>query len=181
MKQNMSPISIGVTWHEAERRIQEEINWLRSSIATFSNIESYAPLTCRECLMRKIAVLIVSGKVKASEIKRIPPLESFWDIKDKRKIRNKKKPKIYHGSDWHRETMEKIENHFLSRGYEVIREPTLQWGRADLGVYKKGEPDLMIEVGTTSFFKLWINLDQMHHFIYLMVPDDNELIEFVRY
>jgi len=163
-------------WHEVEAQIQKEINWLRQSIETFATNEKYAPVTCRECLMRRIAILIVSGKITAREIKRSPNLKSFWQEIDQK---NKNpRTKIFHGSDWHRETMEKIENHFISYGFEVVREPNLHWGRADLGIYKKGNYDLLIEVGTTSFFKLWINLDQMGRFVYLIVPNDDKLIEF---
>ena len=161
-------------WHEVEAQIQKEINWLRESIETFSDTEKYAPIKCKECLMRRIAVLIVSGKITTTEIKKSPDLKSFWAEIDQQN----KNARIYHGQDWHRETMEKIENHFIFQRFEVVREPNLQWGRADLGVYKKGEKDLYIEVGTTSFFKLWMNLDQMRNFIYLIVPSDNKLIEF---
>ena len=74
--------------------------------------------------------------------------------------------------------MRKIENHFLHQNYEVEREPDLHWGRADLGVYKNGEKALYIEVGTTSLFKLLANLMQMENSVYLIVPNDNKLIEF---
>jgi len=37
-------------WHEVEKQIQEEINWLRQSIETFSKEEKYASIGCRECL-----------------------------------------------------------------------------------------------------------------------------------
>ncbi len=165
-------------WHIIEKQIQEEINWLRNSIATFGNKEKqHFPITCRECLMRRIAVLIVTGKVNATQINKKPPLKSFWNTR--KSVKGKKRPKIHHGSDWHSETMKHIENHFLSRGYQVEREPNLLWGRADLGVYKKGKTDLIVEVGTTSFFKLWINLARTHNFIYLMVPNNDTLIEFV--
>jgi len=75
--------------------------------------------------------------------------------------------------------MEKIENHFLSQGFKVIREQTVAWGRADLGIYKKNKQDLLIEVGTTSLFKLWVNLRTVKDFTYLIVPNDEMLIEFV--
>lgn len=76
--------------------------------------------------------------------------------------------------------MEKVEKHFTSQGFDVVREPNLHRGRADLGVFKHGEKDLYIEVGTTSLFKLYINLKEMRHFIYLIVPRDNYIIEFVK-
>lgn len=163
-------------WSIVEEKIKEEIDWLRGAIDTFSKEEKSAPMGCRECFLRRIAILIVSGQVKARQITKSPALKSFWINKKKTNRKNKKK--IHHGSDWHGETTEKIENHFLCLGYEVVREPNLHQGRADLGVYKKGVPDLLIEVGTTSLFKVWLNLEVMSNFIYLVVPDDSKLIEF---
>lgn len=164
-------------WDTIEKKIKEEINWLRSAIDTFFTEEKSAPQGCRECFLRKIAILIVSGQIKAHQITKAPPLKSFWI--SKKKINRKNGKKIFHGSDWHKETMEKIEDHFLRLGYEVTREPDLHHGRADLGVYKKGEKDLLVEVGMTSLFKLWMNLEQMKNSTYLIVPNDDKLIEFV--
>lgn len=163
-------------WDIVEKKIKEEMDWLRDAIDTFFNEEKSAPMGCRECFLRRIAILIVSGQVKARQITKSPGLKSFWI--NKRKTNRKNRKKIYHGSDWHRETMEKIENHFLRLGYDVVREPNLHQGRADLGVYKKGMPDLLIEVGTTSFFKLWLNLETMRNSVYLIVSNDDKLIEF---
>lgn len=68
-------------WHEVEAQIQKEINWLRESIETFSAEEKYSPINCRECLMRRIAVLIVSGVVKTTEIYKSSELKvSGWKI-----------------------------------------------------------------------------------------------------
>lgn len=174
MNNSPSPNYKFPAWHEVEAQIQKEINWLRESIETFSDKEKYAPINCRECLMRRIAVLIVSRKITSTEINKSSDLKSFWTEIDQ----YNENARIYHGQDWHRETMGKIENHFTLQGFEVVREPNLHWGRADLGVHKKGEKDLYIEVGTTSFFKLWMNLNQMRNFTYLIVPSDNKLIEF---
>ena len=76
--------------------------------------------------------------------------------------------------------MERIENHFLVQGFRVEREPVLQQGRADLGVCKDNCPDLFVEVGAVSLFKIMINLVTMKNFIYLIVPNDDVLIEFVK-
>lgn len=170
----LSSSNKALAWHEAEKLIQNEIIWLRNNIETFYKEDKSAPVTCNDCLLRKIAMLIVFGKVTATEINKSSDLKSFWSENNSKNT----KLRIYHGSDWHREIMKKIENHFSSQGFDVTREPTLQWGRADLGVYKQGEQDLLIEVGTTSLFKLWLNLERMKHFTYLIVPDDNKLIEF---
>jgi hypothetical protein len=160
-------------WHLVEKKIYEEINWLKKSIDVFSNKDKYFPDFCPGCMMREIAILIVSGKIKAREIKKAPALKKFWGGRPR-----KKRAPMYHGQDWHRNKMKEIEDHFLSKGFQVDREPNMFWGRADLGVYKKNERDLLIEVGTTSFSKLLLNLKRMNNFVYLIVPDDNKLIEF---
>lgn len=99
-----------VPWYQAEEKIVEEAVWLRQSIQTFSlgDEEKDAPVKCRECLARKIAVLIVSGKVLASEITKKPPLNSFWMDKSECSNRHSPLPPIHHGGEWHRETMERI-------------------------------------------------------------------------
>ena len=165
----------GTNWYQGEKLIHQEMEWLSNSIDVFLGNEKNAPITCKECLLRKIAILIVSGEVQATEIVKSPPLRSFWK-KGKEKIR---KP-IHHGKEWHRNTMAQVEQHFLSQKYDVRREPSLLWGRADLGAYKHGEQGILIEVGTTSFFKIWINLEKTHNFTYLIVPDDERIIEFIR-
>lgn len=128
---------------------------------------------CNECLLRKLAIFIISGAVRAKEIKRLPPSKSFW-IESKKPFNGKP---VYHGGDWHRETMQKIENHFLIQGFDVVREPDTHFGRADLGIYKKGVKSLMIEVGTMSLLKLNLNLISMPEIKYLIVPNDDYLIE----
>jgi len=127
------PKTLWKHWDTVEKKIKEEMIWLENNIETFSNI----------------AILIVSGQVKATEITKTPPLKSFWINK---KVKKKNRAQKRHGSDWHKEMMAKIENHFLRLGYEIVCEPDLNQGRAGLGVYKKGKKDLFIEVGTTSFF-----------------------------
>lgn len=165
-------------WHVVEKKISEEMKWLRTVIQTSPfNSDASAPISCPDCLLRKIAVLIISGKVYAKEIRKSPLLESFWVNKSKHP-KQKKRPKITHGADWHANTMKKIENHFLYQKCEVEREPNLYWGRSDLGVYKSGTENLYIEVGTTSLFKLLINLNMMRNCMYLIVPDNQKLIEF---
>lgn len=162
-------------WSEIEERIKKESDWLRSSIAVFPS-EKPTPLGCGECFLRRIAIMIISGGVQATEITKGPSLKGFWDGK----IVHNKKLGRYRGGDWHRETIAIIENHFLRRGYKIVLEPDLQQGRADLLASKKNEPDLYIEVGTiTSFFKLWMNLKRMKKRIYLIAPNDDKLIEFI--
>lgn len=163
-------------WQFVEDRIKKETHWLEQAIPTFLQKETVAPKGCRDCFMRRIALLIISGKVVARDISRSPKLKDFW--LDSKTDSKKGNPKISHGSDWHRKMMERIENHFLHLGFDVEREPIMHQGRADLGVYKDNTPTLYIEIGTTSFYKLWLNLAVKDKFVYLIVPDDNRLIEF---
>ncbi|MBI2506643.1 MAG: hypothetical protein HYW00_00690 [Candidatus Colwellbacteria bacterium] len=173
MKTINKPLQI--QWHEGEQRIREETQWLCKIIDTFSEKEKHPPSGCRHCYLRNIATLIVQGNISATEIKKDESLESFW-----LPLFSHSRSKIYHGSDWHQETMERIENHLITQSFQVVREPTLQQGRADLGAYKYGELDLLIEVGTVSLYKLAINLMVMERFTYLIVPNDDLLIEFIK-
>jgi len=171
------PKTLWKHWDIVEKKIREEMDWLESNIETFTEKERNAPKGCRECFMRRISILIVSGQVEAKEITKTPPLKSFWLNK---KSATRSGTKMHHGGDWHRETMAKIENHFLTLGSKVVREPDVSGGRADLAVLKKNESTLYIEVGTISFFKLWLNLERkrIRSFKYLIVPNDDKLIEF---
>ena len=163
------------SWEEVENKIQQEISWLKEKLETFFEKEDQAPITCKDCILRNIAILIVSGKIQASEIKKDLSLNSFWNGKISTGKHN-----IRHGSDWHREKMQEIKGHFLAEGYEVAREPTLSYGRADLGIYKEGMLDLFIEVGTVSLFKLWQNLETTEKAIFLIIPNNEQLVEFIK-
>jgi hypothetical protein len=170
-------MSKSLPWHEVEKQIKQEAKWLLQSIDTYHEEEkNLPPNTCKNCLLRQLAILIVSGEIEVREIKKDPSLPSFWTAQDDKSL-----IRIHHGAEWHSQNMEDIENHFLAQDFVVIREPTLQKGRADLGIYKKGELDLLVEVGTISYFKLWFNLTMMHKFIYLIVPNDDILIEFTKH
>ena len=74
--------------------------------------------------------------------------------------------------------MSVVKQHFMKEGFEVVNEPYLSMGRADLGVYKSGYPDLFIEIGTTSLFKTWFNMKTMSNKILLFIPTTSYAIEF---
>ena len=74
--------------------------------------------------------------------------------------------------------MDVITEYFENQGFEVIPEPFLNTGRADLGIYKNGHMDLFVEVGTTSAYKLWWNLQMLVNSKILLVPDEKRAIEF---
>lgn len=176
MPHHLSPQKIWNNWLIVEKKIEEETNWLKNVVATFLDKETSAPEGCRLCFIRKIAILIITGQVMAKEIKRDSTLKSLW--LEKKQKNNRKK--INHGKEWHQKIMEKIENHFLAQGYKVKREPDIYGGRADLVAYKTKNHLIFIEVGTTSFFKLWLNLEKTNNFTYLIVPDDEKIIEFIK-
>ena len=74
--------------------------------------------------------------------------------------------------------MNVIAEYFENHGFEVVPEPFFNKGRADLGIYKDGYLDLFVEVGTTSAYKLWWNLQMMTNSKVLLVPDETRAIEF---
>lgn len=176
--------SISLPWRQVEDKIDEEVQWLRDSLDFFHTTQrEFKDISvqygyCDGCILRKIAILIVSGKITALEIKRDQSLPSFWLKASPEKDSSITRSAVYHGDQWHSKLMANIESHFLGYGFNVLREPTLHWGRADLGVYKTGEKDLIIEVGTTSALKLFINLKKMKGAVFLIVPNDEKLIEF---
>jgi hypothetical protein len=83
-----------------------------------------------------------------------------------------------HGGSWHKRMMDVITEYFEKQGFEVIPEPFLSQGRADLGIHKDGHMDLFIEIGDTSAYKLWWNLQMLTNCKILLVPDEKRAIEF---
>ena len=160
------------TWSEVEQKITNEIIWLDKTISTFGKKEpARFAVTCKRCLLREIAILIITGAVQAKEINLKPPGVSFW-------LPTESAKRVYHGRDWHSNKMVEIESHFRHLGFTVVREPYLSLGRADLGVYMDGAMPLFIEVGTTSIFKLLTNLKSIKNAKILLVPSDTKIIEF---
>lgn len=120
-------------WHVVEEAINKEITWLKTVIVQ-------ARLTgkpgCDVCpyTYRKIALLILTGKVKATEIK---PRQGH-DLWDDLTIGKDLERLSRHGGVWHVKMMDVLRAYFSKLGFEIIDEPFLAMGRADLGVYKKG-------------------------------------------
>jgi hypothetical protein len=162
-------------WDVVETAIEKEMKWLHESFQAFHNSEKYADSTiptCHDCIFRRIAILIVSGKIKVREIIKSTMLNSLWMSNDSNAI------KVYHGKLWHSQMIERIANHFKTQGYQIVMEPQLRWGRTDLSASKIGEKTIYVEVGTVSLFKLWMNLKTMENYDLIVVPDDNKIIEF---
>ncbi len=155
-------------WDEVEKTIRKEQNWLKETLIP-APFEKPQKDFCNNCILRNIATLIVDGSVEAKEFK---SKTSLWKEKGNLKII---KP---HGKDWHIETMSLVANHFKSLGFRIAIEPNTNHGRADLGVYKKGEKHLFVEIGSVSFYKLLINFQSMRGSMFLIVLDKNHAVEF---
>lgn len=159
------------SWNTIEKRINKELLWLKKKIDVmpFKYRNDRLLSFCDECLFRKIAILIISGKVKATEYKN---KKNLWNIKTNLLQVNE------HGKEWHQKMMKKVANYFKKQNNKVILEPVLSYGRADLGVYTKSKNLIIIEIGTVSLLKLWYNLSTTKDVTYLIIPYENYIIEF---
>jgi len=103
----------GLPWHIVEEAINNEIEWLERVIE--QTVIGKVP-GCDDCryTYRKIALLIVTGKITAKEF-----------------------------------------------------------------VARDGHMDLFVEIGTTSAYKLWWNLQVLTNCKVLLVPDEKRAIEFI--
>jgi len=172
---NREVAETGLPWHVVEEAINREIEWLGGVIE-----QTVIPKVpgCDECryTFRKIAVLIVTGKIKAKEFIARDG-HDLWDgLTQKHGIRSSAR----HGGEWHRKMMDVVTEYFERQGFEVIVEPFLSQGRADLGVHKNDYLNLLIEIGDTSAYKLWRNLQMLTNSRILLVPDERRAIEFTR-
>jgi hypothetical protein len=163
----------GLPWHIVEEAINREIEWLERAIE--KTVIGKVP-GCDDCryTYRKIALLIVTGKITAKELIARDGHDLWDELTQKHGI----KKSARHGGVWHRKMMDVITEYFTNQGFEVIPEPFLSQGRADLGIYKDGHMDLFIEIGDTSPRKLWWNLQMLTNCRILLVPDENRAIEF---
>jgi len=176
---NNSPVfssRIPPTWNTVENIINQEMFWLKNNIPVLPESYKENPpfLKYDEIILRKMVILIVSGTVTATEFM-AKDNNDLWsdDLKEWgfKKISR-------HGQKWHRKMMDEIYNYFKKQGGKVIMEPSLNCGRADLGIYFKRGPNIYIEVDTVSLFKLWYNLMTMKNAVFLIVPSENKILEF---
>lgn len=164
----------GLPWHVVETAINREVEWLREAIP--GKIGADVP-GCDNCLytLRKIALLIVTGTVEAKEF----AAREGHDLWDDLTVTRVTKQFVRHGGEWHRQMMAVLSTYFEKQGFEVVSEPYLPKGRADLGVYKDGYRDLFVEVGTTAAYKLWWNLEMLSDCVILLVPEESHAVEFI--
>jgi len=170
---NRELAEIGLPWHIVEEAINRESQWLERVIEQTYIDEVPGCDKCRYTF-RKIALLIVTGKIKAKEFTARDGHDLWDDLTEKHGV----KKSARHGGDWHKKIMDVITEYFEKQGFEVIPEPDLSKGRADLGIYKDGHTDLFIEIGTTSAYKLWWNLQMLMNSKILVVPDERRAVEF---
>jgi len=163
----------GLPWHIVEEAINREIEWLERVIE--QTVIGKVP-GCDDCryTFRKIALLIITGRITAKELLARDGHDLWDDLTKKHGI----KKSARHGGVWHRKMMNVLNEYFAKQGFEVIAEPFLSQGRADLGIHKDGHMDLFIEIGTTSAYKLWWNLQILTNCRILLVPDEKQAIEF---
>jgi len=165
-------IETGLPWHLVEEAINRESQWLERVIE--QTVIGKVP-GCDDCryTYRKIALLIITGKIKAKEFIARDGHDLWDDFTQKHGIKGSAR----HGGSWHKKMMDVITEYFEKQGFEVIPEPFLSQGRADLGIYKDGHMDLFVEIGTTSAHKLWWNLQVLMNSKILLVPDEKRAIE----
>jgi hypothetical protein len=166
-------LETGLPWHIVEGAINRESQWLERVIEQTSIDEVPGCDKCRYTF-RKIALLIITGRITAKEFIARDGHDLWDDFMQKHGIKGSAR----HGGSWHKKMMDVITEYFENQGFEVIPEPFLSKGRADLGIYKDGHMDLFVEVGATSAYKLWWNLQVLTNSKILLVPDEKRAIEF---
>ena len=164
---NKSNKKLDLPWHTVEKAIGQEITWLKDVIDTrgqegvLSVPKEINKWAGNYYLYRLIAILIVSGQIKAREISS----DHLWGEIDYPEIEKLHK----HGKGWHIKMMNIIDDYFKSQDYDITVEPNTYHGRADLGVFRRGKKDLYVEVGTIDIYKLCVNLHFMKNFIFIVV------------
>jgi site-specific recombinase XerD len=165
------------TWYVTENIIEKEIFWLKNNLSFLPEGYKLNPsfIKCDDCILRKLAILIVSGTVQATQFIRSKGVKDMWnDLMAEPDLKRLSK----HGQEWHKTMMDVIYQYFSSKNYKVNPEPVLNYGRADLEIYSDSRKIIYIEVGTVSLYKLWYNLSTMKNVIFLLVPSEEIIIEF---
>ena len=124
---NREFMETGLPWHIVEEAINGEIEWLKRVVE--QTVVDKVP-GCDDCryTYRRIALLIVRGKIKAKEFIARDG-HDLWDgLTEKHGVRASAR----HGGDWHQRMMDVTTEYFRNDGFEVIPEPFLSKGRADL-------------------------------------------------
>ncbi|MFH1894620.1 MAG: phage integrase SAM-like domain-containing protein [Patescibacteria group bacterium] len=164
-------------WNSIENLIKKELFWLKNNVSVMpeSYKENPSFIKCDDCILRRIAILIVSGRIKAVEFNNEINKDIWGGLTEKIDLRRINR----HGQEWHKKIMDVIHEYFKLRNYKIILEPVLNYGRADLGIYSNlNNNPIYVEVDTVSLFKLWYNLSTMKDATFLIIPSENKIIEF---
>ena len=127
----------GLPWHIVEEAINREIEWLDRVIE--QTVIRKVP-GCDDCryTFRKIALLIINGRITAQELVARDGHDLWDDLTKKHGI----KKSARYGGVWHRKMMNVLTEYFAKQGFEVITEPFFSQGHANLGIYKDDYTDL---------------------------------------
>lgn len=155
------------SWQEIEKNINDTKRFLKNNIepSPFNQEDS---ICCRDCILRYISILIVSGRVKAIKISSDGNLWSPYNIDFDSETK-------HHGSEWHNSMINKINSYFLLKGYLTEKEPNLYFGKADVCVK---DLNIYVEVGTVNIYKLLINLIKLKNCSIIIMPCDDYILEF---
>ncbi len=150
--------------NKSEESIEEVINFLNNNIDA-SPFNQDDPIKCVHCLFRKIAILVLSKKIKIVKIN----FENKLDFNFKTDQEKNKQ-----GSHWHNSIIENINIFLKNKNLETEKEPKMFFGRADLFVKKK---KLYIEVGTINIYKLLCNINNMKDCCIHILSNEKNLVE----
>ncbi|HEY4514217.1 MAG TPA: hypothetical protein VJH69_02735 [Candidatus Paceibacterota bacterium] len=172
----------GLPWHIVEAAIYKEKQWLlqmmdfgQSRNDVLQKDPTHSTSISADEMLRHLSISIVRGYIRARQYTS-KEMNGLWtDNKIRLALENSSER---HGGEWHRAMLALIKRHFLDQGYTVSNEPSLMYGRADLGAYKKDHQNIYIEVGSTSLYKTWINMHATPDCIFLFVPTVYCALEF---
>lgn len=170
----MNKQTSSLPWDVVEKHLHKEIQWLSSKIQQAQSPHINEPISCSKCLLRHIAILIVTGDVAVKELKSSTLWEHTGHSVNRKNLTKK------HGADWHFDMMNKVVNYFEFEDYTILQEPHTNFGTADL-LAEKDNQKIYVEIGTTSLYKLAYNLSSMKDATILYIPNENEVIEFKIY
>lgn len=159
-----------LTWAEIETVIRQEISWIKDGIFPYQ--KNVNPLNYSDdILYRLIAILIVSGKIRATEYDCSNDSKTLMTSPS---IMSKK-----HGSDWHDSLIKYLASHFSNHGYKCDHSaPYLYYGHADLKIVDpENNKTIYFEIDTVNIFKLYINLLIMKN-ITIIIITFNKIIKF---
>lgn len=140
-------------WREVEMEIEKELLWLKNNITPYQKDDNILGVS-DDIFYRAIAILIVSGRVQATEYDF--DVSAFIGVVDENN-----EIKKMHGSYWHDSVIKSVSRYLIERDLIVNNDqPSLAYGYADVSLDISGSM-FYLEVDTINIFKLWVNLVSM--------------------